>query len=133
MPDTLAVLYGLFLWAAATLGAWLGGAALFSGGLASLIIFALAVPAVRVLLRAFWRLTITPPEDRLRTGLLIALPGLFANAGLLLVAPAMFGWPSPVAPIFASWLLWVYGLALVFSIRAAPGADQPNMPASQNS
>ncbi len=133
MPSTLAVLYGLFLWAAATLGAWLVGAALFSGGLASLIIFALAVPTVWALLRGFWRLTITLPEDRLRTGLLIALPGLFANVGLLLVAPTMFGWSPPVTPIFASWLLWVYGLALVFSIRAAPHQDEPIKPTSQNS
>ncbi len=121
--NALAILYGMFLWALATTAAWLAGPLIFAGGWVTATAFTAGIPLVWGLLHLFWRVTATMPADRLLTGALIALPGLFADVAILVVAPDLLGWTPATVRLFASWLLWIYGLALTVSIRAAPKSE----------
>lgn len=124
--NALAVTYGIFIWAAATVIVYFIGGALFEGGLgAILILYALTVPAIWGLLQAFWRVTQAFPEDRLRTGVLIATPGLLLDAFVMLGQPVVFADFTDIATrSFAGWLLWAYGVTCVIALRAQP-ARQP--------
>ena len=120
--NALAVLYGVFVWAVATVAVYFVGGFLFEGGLgAILILYALTVPAIWALLQAFWRVTQAFPEDRLRTGVLIATPGLLLDAFVMLGQPVVFPDFSGAATRgFAGWLLWAYGVACIVALRSRP-------------
>lgn len=117
-----AMAYGLLIWFEATvIVRWFGGFVLIPGNtLLTVAVFLLTVPLVFAIGWFFFTAFQTKPLERAVTTILICAAGLVADA-------FVFVWIENVFPVmsatqermFASWLLWAYGLGLLSGIWPA--------------
>jgi zinc transporter ZupT len=114
-----AIAYGLLIWFEATLTIrFLGNYVLVPGNtLLTVAVFALTVPLVVAIGWFFFAAFQTRPLDRAIAAILICASGLSADA-------FVFVWIENVFPVmsatqgrmFASWLLWAYGVGLLSGV-----------------
>ncbi len=117
-----AIAYGLLIWFEATvIVRWFGGYVLVPGNSAlTIAVFVLTVPLVFAIGWVFFATFQTKPLERALVTILICAAGLIADA-------FVFVWIENVFPImsatqeriFASWLLWAYGLGLLSGVWPA--------------
>ena len=125
-----AVAYGLLIWFEATvIVRWLGNYVLVPGNtVLTVAVFVLTVPLVFAIGWFFFSAFQTRPIERAVAAILICASGLVADS-------FVFVWIENVFPImnatqeriFASWLLWAYGLGLLSGIWPA---KLPRVPAA---
>ena len=114
-----AIAYGLLIWFEATLMIrFLGNYLLVPGNtLLTVAVFALTVPLVVAIGWFFFAAFQTRPLERAIAAILICAAGLIADA-------CVFVWIETVCPVrsetqgrmFASWLLWAYGIGLLSGV-----------------
>ena len=114
-----AIAYGLLIWFEATLMIrFLGNYLLVPGNtLLTVAVFALTVPLVVAIGWFFFAAFRTRPLERAIAAILICAAGLIADA-------FVFVWIENVFPVmsetqgrmFASWLLWAYGIGLLSGV-----------------
>ena len=114
-----AIAYGLLIWFEATLMIrFLGNYLLVPGNtLLTVAVFALTVPLVVAIGWFFFAAFQTRPLERAMAAILICAAGLIADA-------FVFVWIENVFPVmsetqgrmFASWLLWAYGIGLLSGV-----------------
>ncbi|MBL9096089.1 MAG: DUF5367 family protein [Alphaproteobacteria bacterium] len=114
-----AIAYGLLIWFEATLMIrFLGNYLLVPGNtLLTVAVFALTVPLVVAIGWFFFAAFQTRPLERAIAAILICAAGLIADA-------FVFVWIENVFPVmsetqgrmFASWLLWAYGIGLLSGV-----------------
>jgi hypothetical protein len=125
-----AVAYGLLIWFEATvIVRWMGNYVLVPGHTAWTVgVFLLTVPLVFAIGWFFFATFQTNRLERAIATILICAAGLVADA-------FVFVWIENVFPVmsatqermFASWLLWAYGLGLLSGVWPA---NLPRVPAS---
>ncbi len=114
-----AIGYGLLIWFEATMiFRWLGNYVLVTGNTPwTILVFAAAVPLVFAIGWFFFATFKTKPFERAVAAILICAAGLIADA-------FVFVWIENVFPVmnttqarmFASWLLWAYGIGLLSGV-----------------
>ena len=117
-----AIAYGLLIWFEATvIVRWVGNYVLVPGNTTlTIAVFVLTVPLVFAIGWFFFTAFQTRPLERAITTILICAAGLVADS-------FVFVWIENVFPImsatqervFASWLLWAYGLGLLSGVWPA--------------
>ena len=114
-----ALAYGLLFWFEATLIVrWAGNYVFVPGDtLRTIAVFVAAVPLVLAIGWFFFAAFKTRPHERAVSAILICAAGLIADAFIFVwienVFPAM---STTQARLFASWLLWAYGIGLLSGI-----------------
>jgi hypothetical protein len=109
------IAWGIALWLAATITFRLAGQWFLVPGdrlLLGLTYYG-AVPVIALVTLPVYYIQRLSSNLRVRAAVLIALPGMMLDMVSLLVFPRLFPNLAPGAePLFASWLLWAYGLIL---------------------
>ena len=109
---------GLAVWFAATLALRLAGQFVFRGGGSLRLAILFGVTAVVIAVFLYRVVRSLPSRDAgLRAAVLIVVPGLLLDAGSVLWFRAVFpNLPDSAGMLFASLLLWAYGIALLTAV-----------------
>lgn len=123
----LYALWGFTLWLIATIAFRLFGHWLLGSPVALLALFVAAVPLIYLCTAALYRWRSVNDADRIRCSVCIAVPGMLLDIFSLLFYRHVFPFiPVEGAVALAAWLMWAYGLILLFGF--APTAKKPLLP-----
>lgn len=116
---TFFFLTGFFMWLAATIVIRLWGHHIWQPDPGMPLLAAFAVVLVFIPFLCYWlyRLKKVTGTERVIAAMLLALPGMVMDAGVMLFFTTAFPNLSPLsAPSFGGWLLYCYALTLLTGI-----------------
>jgi hypothetical protein len=114
-----AVLYGLYIWAQATLTIrWFGGFILRPDDPVFMsVVFLVTVGLVYGVGYFFYKLFMLDPFQRADAGILICAAGLIADIPVFLYASVFFPDMTPEQfPWFAAWVVWGFGVGILTGV-----------------
>ena len=121
--------YGLLIWFEATvIIRWLGNYVFVPGNtMWTVLVFAVTAPLVFAIGWFFFAAFKTRPLERAASALLICASGLIADAFVFVWIENVFPVMSATqARMFASWLLWAYGIGLLSGVWPGKLARVPS-------